>query len=755
MTQASIPELVTRLIVMSDGSADKAAKRLGTSPASLSRWKSGLTRPRKQLRERLSALVDGSADLVEIAERDMSNHRLERLEEAISGTIRSLREEFHRSASVTRRQDALDLVAAFLFAHVVTIDSGGLGIGLHLTAQGEKAVAGLNHFMEEALIRHLPKGASQASDPKQYFTPLIENNELFARRVLEIFDRDANAFRELHQTGRDDLINEVFSRFMSTSFVDEKEMGQYLTPPEVVRFMVELGYKALSQKERECLLECKEGGIILDPSCGVGSFLAESIRFFHARVREKNGSKAATKWLRHFLENRVIGIDKSERMIRLATINLGLFAASVANLEQANGLAREGDEGNRLRKLEGRAQLILTNPPFGATYSGPEIQAYEMGRHRSKAESEVLFIERYIDWLAPSGILVSVVPDSILVNRGSFADLRALLRKQCDVCAIVSLPPMTFSAAGTSTKTSVIVLRKRERSSQNETFFGVAREVGFTVVTRSGQRRRVRSPRNDLPELIATFSHSRVASIGKHRLLSEGDGRWDAPYHIGLPDNVAAALSGGRGHLVTVSDVAKLVDVRVDPRKLNTPRFNYIEISDVSLTTGLVGCKEIPTAEAPSRARKLVRAGDVLVSTVRPERGAVGVVPPSLDGAICSTGFAVLRCGSINPIALAWLLKSDVVRSQMVRNNIGIAYPAISEDTCLSVKLPATHADIEALAASAEFLRSAQDNLEQARRDLANKVSALNAGVASSAELLLQSPNVIDASEPGSVTDVA
>lgn len=57
----------------------------------------------------------------------------------------------------------------------------------------------------------------------------------------------------------------------------------------------------------------------------------------------------------------------------------------------------------------------------------------------------------------------------------------------------------------------------------------------------------------------------------------------------------------------------------------------------------IVETQEIEGSAAPSRARKAIRAGDVLVSTVRPNLNAVAVVPDHLDGEIASTGFAVLR----------------------------------------------------------------------------------------------------------------
>src|SRR5947199_10798466 len=117
------------------------------------------------------------------------------------------------------------------------------------------------------------------------------------------------AFHELHDVGRDDLI---FSRFMSTSFIDEKEMGQYLTPPEVVRFMVEVGFESLSSPGKQRLLERSSGaGVILDPSCGVGSFLAEATRCFYQHVRRSNPPRIAVEWLSTFVSERIVGVDNA------------------------------------------------------------------------------------------------------------------------------------------------------------------------------------------------------------------------------------------------------------------------------------------------------------------------------------------------------------------------------------------------------------------------------------------------------------
>ncbi|MGJ5151685.1 N-6 DNA methylase [Bradyrhizobium sp. HKCCYLR1023] len=764
MLQLSVPDLIAKLVAMSDGNIQRAAERLGTTSASLSRWKSGNARPRQRQLERLRALVEGAGDLIVMAAQPKHDARLERLEEAVSGTIHALREEFHRTASVSTRQEVLDLVAALFFAHVTSIDGGSRGIGEHLRIAERSDVATLNSFVIDALSAHLPQSYGKGDENgrltlDRFFSPFSESDERFVGQLLQIFDRDGDAFRELHEAGRDDLINEVFSRFMSTSFVDEKEMGQYLTPPEITRFMVAAGFHALTPDARGRLLNpdlSNNAGVILDPSCGVGSFLAESIRFAHGAMRACYKTSDVNRWLTTFVEEHVVGIDKSDRMLRLAMINLGLFGAKAANLKLANALAKRGPEGDFCTSLEGKVELILTNPPFGASFSGSDLTSFAMGRERARAESEVLFLERYIDWLVPEGIVASVVPDSILVNRNAFADLRRWLYDRCTVDAVFSLPPVTFGATGTQTKTSVLIMRKERRASvAGVTYFGEAREVGFDVVTRSGQRRRVRTDRNDLPALLAEHQDRNKLKLGRCKALDKAADRWDAAFHIGLPETISALVDHPATTLIKVSDLATLVDDRIDPRRQGWADFDYIEISDVDTRIGVVGSKRVAASEAPSRARKVIREGDVLVSTVRPERGSIGVIPSRLDGAICSTGFAVLRCRDIHPLALVWLLKTEIVRRQMTRNNIGIAYPAISEASCLDLVLPIASNDVRAFSASAEELWKIQEKFEAAQRAFFEEVVSLDRVATGLTPGLGQIPNLIEGSEPSAVANGA
>ncbi|MFI8349968.1 restriction endonuclease subunit S [Streptomyces sp. NPDC085596] len=119
-------------------------------------------------------------------------------------------------------------------------------------------------------------------------------------------------------------------------------------------------------------------------------------------------------------------------------------------------------------------------------------------------------------------------------------------------------------------------------------------------------------------------------------------------------------------------------------------KFTYIDISSLDQgTKRVVGARSVPSDEAPSRARQLVRAGDILVSTVRPNLNAVAAVPAELDEAIASTGFCVLRPGPDldSGYLKHWVMTSEFV-SSMVRQATGQSYPAVSDRIVKQSTLP-------------------------------------------------------------------
>jgi hypothetical protein len=429
----------------------------------------------------------------------------------------------------------------------------------------------------------------------------------------------------------------------------------------------------------------------------------------------------------------VAGIDKSERMVRLALTNMALFRFPAARLHLANAAARRGRDAEVTRSFEGTAGLILTNPPFGARFSGADLDGYRIAgewaaRPPSAVDAELLFLERYLDWLRPGGQLVAVVPDSILTNKGLFGELRRGLAPAVELLSVTSLPPVTFASAGTSTKTSVLQLRKRaSRRSRSRTRFAICHDIGFTVTTRGARRLKVPTGRGELPAVLASvLGH---AAPSPRSLAGVADAtRWDAAFHAFMPPAVQERVAAPRPDDVRLSDVAALCTERVDPRRRAEPTFMYIEISDVDGGSLQAEVRSVDRDRAPTRARKPVRAGDVLVSTVRPERRAIAVVRPEQDGAVVTTGFAVLRPTGIHPLLLGRLLQSDFVTVQLLRHNVGIAYPAIDESCLTEVVLPISKADLAELDPAADDVLAVEGQLARSRGHFADQLERLVGG---------------------------
>lgn len=119
--------------------------------------------------------------------------------------------------------------------------------------------------------------------------------------------------------------------------------------------------------------------------------------------------------------------------------------------------------------------------------------------------------------------------------------------------------------------------------------------------------------------------------------------------------------------------------------------FNYIDLSSVDQKEKrIVAALKINPKEAPSRARQLVREGDVLVSTVRPNLNGVACVPRELDGATASTGFCVLRPKEkkLDGRYLFHWVKTSKFIGEMVRLATGANYPAISDRIVKSSEIP-------------------------------------------------------------------
>jgi type I restriction enzyme M protein len=241
-------------------------------------------------------------------------------------------------------------------------------------------------------------------------------------------------------------------------------MGQYFTPAEVIKLII----TSISPTYKD---------LVLDPFCGSGHFLTESLD--HVRRLEDRD-----KIVDDFAYHKLHGIEKSERMVRIAMTDMRLHGDGHANIRCTDALL---PFENYYDIEPGSFDLVLTNPPFGSILGKESIAtlgSFELANTKNKVPLEILGLERSIQFLKESGKLAIVLPESILVNN-STKYVRDWLSSKVTISAIVSLPIETFSPFGANIKTSILFLKKEKPVKTKHAMFVVVENVGYDA---SGRR---------------------------------------------------------------------------------------------------------------------------------------------------------------------------------------------------------------------------------------------------------------------------
>lgn len=147
--------------------------------------------------------------------------------------------------------------------------------------------------------------------------------------------------------------------------------------------------------------------------------------------------------------------------------------------------------------------------------------------------------------------------------------------------------------------------------------------------------------------------------------------------------------------------------------------FKYVDISSVSNETyTIVDVKQLIGRDAPSRARKAIKARDVLFATVRPTLRRIALVPSELDGQVCSTGYCVVRPNpkTLNAEFAYFYLLTDYATTAVDLLQKGATYPAINDSDVLNLGIPLP--PLPEQRAIAHVLRTVQEAIAARRREV-------------------------------------
>lgn len=157
----------------------------------------------------------------------------------------------------------------------------------------------------------------------------------------------------------------------------------------------------------------------------------------------------------------------------------------------------------------------------------------------------------------------------------------------------------------------------------------------------------------------------------------------------------------------------------------------YIDIGSVNSDGEITNTEKYMFKNAPSRARRIVKTNDVIISTVRTYLKAIALINSVYDDYICSTGFSVLKPSNmIDSKYLFYALKNICFTDKVSANSTGISYPAITDSKLINLKIKITDFNNQKLIANkidkkinkineiVEYRKQIIEKLEEYKRSL-------------------------------------
>lgn len=485
-------------------------------------------------------------EIADIPSADMVNDD-KKIKAMLLQTKAFTRDEFSRLLfkchNIIRNNDKLSPEAAFDEISKI----------LFIKIRYERTNSGTQIFSKEEFLKQkkMYDAVKSKESPDYYQFLFNKTKEDFAKDHL--FDENEtikireNSFEQIVKelqvynlsTTSDDVKGIAFEQFLGRTF--RGELGQFFTPRTIVDFMVSV-------------LDPQEGEYVCDPCCGSGGFLIRAFEYVrehienevevrkedvkkslftddYSKLPKKEQEKIDQKVIDAFSKMNyeldinnpmgrsrslsfdcIYGTDANPRMARTAKMNMIMHGDGHGGVHHHDGLL------NVNGIWEGRFDVILTNPPFGARIDKElkiteadrftdieKIKAYEKRYGKENYDNalkqvndhinqpildlfqigkfsgltEVLFIERCLNLLKPGGRMGIVLPEGVL-NNTNLQKVRDFVESKAKILLIVSIPQDVFMAAGATVKPSLLFFKKfteNEAEEYNRIYIQASHEV--------------------------------------------------------------------------------------------------------------------------------------------------------------------------------------------------------------------------------------------------------------------------------------
>ena len=294
-----------------------------------------------------------------------------------------------------------------------------------------RSISGEFNFIESSA--HLVRGSIDANNPS------YDNNVL--HKILCDLHQNVYPTMKSSSVSNVDFMGEFYQEFIRYTGGDGKGLGIILTPRHITELFVELADVHINTK-------------VLDLCAGTGGFLVA------AMSRMLQGDRTVGE-IEQVKKGNLFGVESQSDIFALAAVNMFVRGDGKANLIKEDSLA--ADPGAELRKLHGKCQVGLMNPPYS-----------------QKTQKELEFVERLLDMLAVNGRAVVIVP---LKCTNGDNDVRERILKKHTLKSVMIMPQDLF--VGASTHTCIMTFTAGQPHEDSLTWFSLWNDDGFSKYKKS------------------------------------------------------------------------------------------------------------------------------------------------------------------------------------------------------------------------------------------------------------------------------
>lgn len=305
-------------------------------------------------------------------------------------------------------------------------------------------------------LKDAPPGGEQLDIYKEMLLKLGKANDPLVRAIYTGAQTSMREARHLTRlvldidaldwfSAKSDGLGDLYEGLLEKNAGETKSgAGQYFTPRPLIDAMVEV-------------MKPQPGEVVQDPAAGTGGFLIAADTYI--KRHSDNLFDLDEKQAEFQRRNAFIGLELVPETRRLALMNCMLHDI----VGVADGAVRLGDTLTKVGADLPKANVILTNPPFGTKKGAGGGSRDDLLFQTSN--KQLMFLQHIYRALLPGGRAAVVLPDNVLFEEGRGREIRADLMDKCDLHTILRLPTGIFYAQGVKTNVLFFTRGEKEKGS--------------------------------------------------------------------------------------------------------------------------------------------------------------------------------------------------------------------------------------------------------------------------------------------------